>query len=233
MAGAPRDSLLFCPFCRECFEEKTHCPEHDLELVSFERLPKESGRDTPRDDERLAPYDPRFGRGIVAAGVLITLAGAFMPLVSRTMRDIHTTYDLSAIDMAVMRIAPNLWTVPLACVVLIAILLRRRTLASLRGTRLVAPIIGLMPAGSVAFTWFQVERGVAAALAHRGIEMAVQLEVGAYAIVIGSLVMAIGGVRLGVLRRGGTALPHGARPDAQGAGGAAGIVVDREHDDDI
>ena len=39
-AGAP---ILFCPFCRESFEGEAVCPEHDLELVPIDRLPRSRG----------------------------------------------------------------------------------------------------------------------------------------------------------------------------------------------
>ena len=47
-------AVLFCPFCRESFEGETHCPEHELALVPFDRLEGATNSSTqPRDDERL------------------------------------------------------------------------------------------------------------------------------------------------------------------------------------
>src|SRR5688500_7833988 len=137
---SPAGEVLFCPFCRDSFEGRETCPDHDIPLVSFEALPQRTGsRAIPRDDEVLAPYDPRFGRGIVAAGAVLTFAGFFAPLVSRR-GDLDVTYSAFAIAST---IAPNLWTVVFAGAMVIAALARRRTLASMRGARLAVLLVGL------------------------------------------------------------------------------------------
>ena len=43
--GGEARPLLFCPFCRECFEGEAQCPEHELALVRFEDLPREEDPD--------------------------------------------------------------------------------------------------------------------------------------------------------------------------------------------
>ncbi|HVZ36050.1 MAG TPA: hypothetical protein VG963_26665, partial [Polyangiaceae bacterium] len=64
--------VLFCPFCRECFEDSSTCPEHELRLVPFDQLtPDPEAREdegdaappTNAEEAHLAPFDPRFGRG--------------------------------------------------------------------------------------------------------------------------------------------------------------------------
>src|SRR4051812_41261443 len=75
-AGGMADAapILFCPFCRECFEGESRCPEHDLGLVPFDQLARTAedlAADIPREDEDVSVFDGRFGRGIVALGTAL------------------------------------------------------------------------------------------------------------------------------------------------------------------
>src|SRR3954447_13256416 len=69
------DQVLFCPFCRESFEGRSKCPEHDLALVGFDKLGPDpfEPENMPEvvDETPLATIDPAFGRGYVAAGALL------------------------------------------------------------------------------------------------------------------------------------------------------------------
>ena len=139
---AQRDegSILFCPFCRECFEGEARCPDHDLALVPFARLPE--ARRELADDEPLLPLDPRFGRGFVFLGAALMLAGFLGPL-ARTYYGDQEAWD-TGYRLAATR-AMNLWMVPMVAAALVAILHRRATLAQLRSVRLASPTRPVSP----------------------------------------------------------------------------------------
>ena len=198
MADDPR--ILFCPFCRECFEGEARCPEHDLALVPFEKLPRtaeDAAADLPRDDEELSAFDGRFGRAIVAAGALTILASFAMTFVDITVQGSATGF--SGFEAASGR-APNLWTVPFVGVVLVAILARRRSLAKMRGARLSVMLLGLAPLFAIGYSYLHVLEGAAAATTSAGAQaMQVSPGLGVFVAAFGSAVVALGARRLGLL----------------------------------
>ena len=73
--------ILFCPFCRECYEGERVCPVHELDLVEFQDLPRQAHEtDLPAWDEPVLPWDIRFGRGALALGALLLLVAFFLNL---------------------------------------------------------------------------------------------------------------------------------------------------------
>jgi hypothetical protein len=118
---------LFCPFCRDGFEDCTECPEHELTLVPIDELPREPGR-------LLGSVtffaDPRLGRGAVLLGATLVLAGFLVPLLE------------VAIDGA-----GNLWFTPGAAIALLWILWRRRSRGAMRAAR--AAVLGLAVGGAL------------------------------------------------------------------------------------
>lgn len=213
-AKSKKDAILFCPFCRECFEGETQCPDHELTLVPLEKLPPrpEDAKAAPKEDEHLAVFDLRYGRAIVAAGALIAIVSFFCPYLTRA-GDGHVI-TFSAAQLATT-VAPNLWTVPFAAVVLLGILARRRTLAQMRGARLVVVLMGLFPAISGGYTVLRSLRVAQDLIRERGVELEVSVEWGLWITVWATLVIVLGGVRLGVPPRK-ESLPHGATPDGSG-----------------
>jgi hypothetical protein len=191
--------LLFCPFCRECFEGPfeggvARCPEHDLALVEFDHLPKTAedlAAEIPRDDQDVSAFDGRFGRGLVAIG-----AGGFLVSFSMTFVDIvagGTVRGFSGFEAASGR-APNLWTVPFVAALLIAILSRRRSLARMRSARLSVLLLGFAPLFAIGYSYLHVLEGAAHASA-----MQVSPGAGVWAAAIATLFVAYGSRRLGVV----------------------------------
>ena len=198
--------ILFCPFCRECFEGPfeggsvagggPRCPEHDLALVAFDALPRNAediASETPRDDQEMSTFDGRFGRGIVVAGAL-----TFVISFALTFVDIGFAGDMhgfSGFEAASGR-APNLWTVPFVGVLLIAILSRRRSLAKMRSARLSVMLLGLAPLFAIGYSYFRVLEGAAAGFS-RAAEMNVSPGVGVWVTAIGTALVVYGSRRLG------------------------------------
>jgi hypothetical protein len=186
--------VLFCPFCRESFEGLRSCPEHDLSLVPFSRLPPDP-TETKRfsrvdEDQGLGPFEPRFGRALVALGALANLVALPLPLLR-----LPGARDYSTLFVAAAR--PALWTLGLVTFTLFFVLQRRRTLRALRGMRVLVPALACVSPATVLWELQHLRAGAAPWLT-RG----EPFEVGAalYVVVAAALLTAWGGARLGVQR---------------------------------
>ena len=188
--------LLFCPFCRECFEDTDRCPDHDLVLVPFEALPMPKRE---QDDDAPVPIlDPKRGRAELLAAALGLLAGFVAPLVS--VSALGRTQSFTALAAAAER-APNLWAIPVAGALFASLVARRRTPIQMRGARLAALMVALTPIVSIVYS---LRRMMTAASLEDGVTVSVQW--GAYVVVIASIVALVGSVRFGgALRAHGTA----------------------------
>lgn len=203
-------SVLFCPFCRESFEGETKCPEHELALVPFEQLPGALTRDEiPRDDEPLAIFDLRFGRGLVGAGALLAIVGFLCPIgvITAAAERLLITGPSIAVTHA-----PTLWVVPGIGVAAFVLLATRRTLARMRSIRLVVPLLAWGVPMSVWSALRKLDRwaelmsvGDVPAVAHYSWGLGV--------LGVATLLIMIGGLRLGVTPPP-RVLPHGAEPDS-------------------
>lgn len=145
---------LFCPFCRECFEDAEVCPEHELPLVPFDRLPSRAAPE-PGDDEAVAPHDLRFGRGWLLLASVLLLGGMAAPLVSSALGSRGIT--ASGYGLASDR-ALNLWVIPAVALTYVSVLLRRRTPRQMRGSRIAVPVLALLVAGSLGYTLLRIHR---------------------------------------------------------------------------
>lgn len=189
--------LLFCPFCRECFEGEKECPEHELALVPFEALPREEDPEAPpAHDEKVAPFDTRFGRGIVIAGIAISLVGFAMPVLE--VASGGQTRAFTGLEAAAQR-APNLWTIPFVAGMFAWILARRRTPLQMLGARLVGIVCALAPIMALAYTWVKVEEGARQFEERSGQAMEIAMLPGFWVIAVGAALLLIGSVRLGVI----------------------------------
>ena len=78
-------SVLFCPFCEESFEGLTHCPEHELELVGFDKLKSRLDEDVQREraseEKPIDALHPGYMRGPVALGAVTTFGCFFQPFI--------------------------------------------------------------------------------------------------------------------------------------------------------
>lgn len=190
--------ILFCPFCRECFEGETRCPEHELALVPFEKLPRTAedlAAEIPREDEDVSAFDGRFGRGFVAGGALLFLISFAMTFVDISVQGDATGF--SGFEAASER-APNLWTVPFVGALLVAILVRRRSLPKMRGARLSVLLLGLAPLFAIGYSYLRVLEGAAMLSASPGASaMNVTPGLGIFVAAAGTLVVAYGARKLG------------------------------------
>lgn len=203
------DRLLFCPFCRECYEGERECPVHELELVEFQDLPKQAHeRELPGWQEPVAPWEPRFGRAWMALGAAALLVGFFLPVVAATTE--AGTQSWTGFQVATGP-GKNLWTVPFAAALFLFFLYRRRTPLQMLGARLVGIVLAVMPVVSLAYSLVNVERAAERAAG----AMTVDWGVGVWVIGAGTLLSLIGSIRFGAMPGGTHGLPHGAEPDPE------------------
>lgn len=185
-----KHQVLFCPFCRERFEGRSSCPEHELRLLPLHQIRVEAEPDDdpddvcddddglPRDERPLALLDPRYGRGVVALGALLAGASLGLELV-RLHGEPLRTYELA-------RGLPSLWTVLLVSFCAIYVVVRRRTPRALRSLRVLVPLLGGALALTLTLAGLRLGRGLAQAPA-------------AYAIAVAALLLILGGARLGTV----------------------------------
>jgi hypothetical protein len=191
-----RSQVGFCPFCRESFEDAEFCPDHELELVPFDKLPRPRKR-KPRDDEVLPIHDPRFGRGLLALSAVLLLVAFALPFVT-----IHVGDELTVTGFEVAsRRVRSLWVVPALAAGFISILVRRRTPHSMRGVRVAVPTLSVLGMTSLAYTLFGLHRGASEMGRRLGVEGSVELGVGLIGTGLALVLAFIAGVRLGVVPR--------------------------------
>jgi hypothetical protein len=144
-------ALQACPFCRKLFTsgEASSCPECDVALVAMSQLPPsldaledeaEAGQLTLPEDQPLPPRYLGRGRGALVALAAAGLVGFFLPWVELSAPE-QVVY--SAFDLARGR-AGWLWGGATAWLVLIPLVLSRRTITRLRGVRIIAVMFALM-----------------------------------------------------------------------------------------
>ncbi|WP_053234795.1 hypothetical protein [Sandaracinus amylolyticus] len=202
--------LLFCPFCRECFEGERECPEHELALVPFDQLPRDpelEGSDLPSHDEPVSMFEPRFGRGLVMAGVALSAIGFALPLL--TITTATQTRTFSGFETATGP-APSVWTIPFVAAMFVWILARRRTPLEMLGARLVGVVFALAPLVSLVYTVLKVTKSAEEQSAQTGRLLEVGVEYGAGVLAIAALLLLAGSARLGVIPipRGGPSSPE-------------------------
>ena len=108
---SPMSTVLFCPFCRESHEGRTHCPDHDLELVAFSDLPERPSDRIFDPDQRLAPWEWRYGRGAMWLGALVLGISFFTD--SFELQTNEGSFRESAVELLLRGQVLGLWLVPL------------------------------------------------------------------------------------------------------------------------
>jgi hypothetical protein len=184
--------MRFCPFCREAFDDVTRCPSHDVELVTLRELGAMAALDVS-DDLDASVWSPRRGRGVLAAGAALTLLAFFCPF-GTLVGPVTVTNTL--LNLARGR-SLKLWIVPVAALALLLMLYRRRSGPALRGARLAALFVSVLPSAVVASTWVGA-RGAAAELAaesRRAIEF--HLGAGSWLVFVAAAICCWGSVMLG------------------------------------
>lgn len=188
--------VLFCPFCRESFEGRNTCPEHDLALVGFEKLGPDplEPENMPElmDETPLATVEPSFGRGYVAAGAFLNALALGCTFVKGSAAWPGVTTH------ALARTLPSLWTLGLVSFTLLFILQRRRTPRALRSVRVLVPILACISPITAAWAFHRLQDGVLVwATGERALDPVPGLAI--YLIALASCLIFYGGFRLGVL----------------------------------
>lgn len=191
--------VLFCPFCRESFEGKVTCPEHELALVGFERLGPDplDPENLPEmiDETPLGVVEPSFGRGIVAAAAFLNL-GAFL------CDFLRSPAEPRGIAMhALLNYVPSLWTPTLVSFTLLFTLYRRRTPRALRSVRVLVALLAPISPLTCWWAYRRIEQGVLMWPSGRQVIDA-EMGLAGFAVALASILMLVGAVRLGVLPRG-------------------------------
>jgi hypothetical protein len=195
-------SVLFCPFCEESFEGITHCPEHELELVAFDRLKSRLDEDVLRErashEERVDALNPGYMRGPIALGALTTCVGFFLPFIEFQFDGQVAT--ASAYSFALER-ALNLWTALGVGLAQLAVLSSRRTPTAMRSARLTVPLLSCVGIASIVYTAQRVFTHVDLLLA-AGSPGRARLLAGAFMMLAGLAFSGLAGLRFGVPGRG-------------------------------
>jgi len=185
--------MLFCPFCREAFDDVSRCPDHDVELVSLRELGQLAAASTP-DDEPLPLASPRCGRWQLALGALGTLV-AFLGPFGELRADVSVQNSL--LTLARGRNL-RLWIVPAAAFALLLMLYRRRTPRQLRGARLGAFFVSCLPSAVVLYTWYGAQEAAAALAERTGNAAAFYVGAGTIGVMASWALLTWGCLRLGV-----------------------------------
>jgi hypothetical protein len=188
--------MLFCPFCREAFDDVTRCPDHDVALVTLRELGQLAAA-VAADDSPLPLMSGRCGRWQIALGAIATLIAFGCPF-GELQGEISVQNSLLA--MARAR-ALRLWMVPAAAFALLLMLYRRRTPQQLRGARLAALFVSCLPTLVVGYTWYGAHRAALALADKTGSSVAFHLGFGSMLVFASAFMLVWGSVRLGLQRR--------------------------------
>jgi hypothetical protein len=184
--------VLFCPFCRESFEGQAACPEHELALVEWTALASHAA--PTNEDAALAWWSPAHGRGLLAAGALVTLL-AFCTL------SLASTSGALRMGGSMLKLAlfgaPKLWIIAVGAIAQLVILARRRTLRALRRARLALLVVALVPALAAAWAYSAAVTVARELVVREGAPISVAPDLGALAIAVGCVLMIAGALRLG------------------------------------
>jgi hypothetical protein len=185
--------MLFCPFCKEAFDDVTRCPSHDVELVSLRELGVVAAAGAP-DDAPLPVWSLQRGRGLLGFGALLTWVAFFFPLAS-LFGDLRVTNTMFTLARGR---ALRLWIVPMAAFALLLMLYRRRSGPAMRGARMAALFLSLLPSGVVIFTLFGTHEAAQrlAEQLHSNVQLHIGL--GAWLVGLASIPLVWGSAVLGV-----------------------------------
>ena len=153
-------ALRACPFCRKLYttSEGSTCPDCDVSLVAMSQLPPsldaledevEEGKITFPEDQPLPSTYMGSGRGALLAISVLGLIAFFLPWVELAAPE-SAVY--SAFDLARGR-AGFLWGGATAWLVMIPLVLTRRTINRMRGVRIVAAMFAAMTFTEALMLW--------------------------------------------------------------------------------
>jgi len=149
--------LLCCPFCRDLYTKDDgieRCPDCGVDLVPFyEVAPSAETRmeqealleQTPPEWRTLSYWDWRRGRGLLLLFAVLGLASYTLPWFSQSMPE---TRVLTGFQLARHHVG-WLWGGAVGWFILIPLVATRRSIAAMRGVRLIAAIFASMTAAEV------------------------------------------------------------------------------------
>jgi hypothetical protein len=141
-------NLVACPFCRQLFAqgEVTRCPECGVDVVASHKLPPsleaqalQAADPIPPEYERLPWMFLGRGRGLLLALAAAGIALLFAPWLHEHAPEIRV---LSGFEFA--RKLGWLWAAPVAWFIMFAVVLSRRTIYHMRGSRLAVILLAVM-----------------------------------------------------------------------------------------
>ena len=156
-AAGPLARLLACPFCRELYPsgESETCPECGVALKPMDELPPSleaqaeealHGEVTPPEERDLPKTYFGRGRGALLALSLLGLFFFFMPWVVMIQPE---TASISGFQLARGR-AGWLWGGAVAWFIMLPLVWTRRTVARMRGVRIICSLFAAMTLVEVA-----------------------------------------------------------------------------------
>jgi hypothetical protein len=186
--------MLFCPFCKEAYDDLDRCPHHDVALVSLRTLGQLSAARVP-DEQSLPWWSPQLGRGWLAAAALVTLVAFLCPF-GHLVGEVSVSNTLFTLARGR---ALRLWVVPMAALALLLMLFRRRTPAAMRGARLSALFVSILPSAAVLITWLGASRAADAMATSAGSQVEFRLGLGSGLVLMSGVLALVGSLRLGIL----------------------------------
>jgi hypothetical protein len=158
-------ALKACPFCRKLYTsgEGTTCPDCDVSLVAMSQLPPshdaledeaEPGQLTFPENQPLPTTYMGRGRGALLLLSALGLFAFFLPWVELTAPE---SVVYSAFDLARGR-AGFLWGGVTAWLVMMPLVITRRTIARMRGVRIVTVMFAAMTFTEVLMLWLMPPR---------------------------------------------------------------------------
>ena len=150
--------LVACPFCRELFEtnEAKHCPVCGIELSALAKLPlshdaaAEEAVPTLPEQEILPFTFWGRGRGPLALIALLGFICFFLPWINESVPSIES--------FSGFRLSRKLgwsWAPLVAWMVLLPLVLSRRSIFKMQGARAAAFLMSLFPAATVLMLYFK------------------------------------------------------------------------------
>jgi hypothetical protein len=187
--------ILFCPFCREAYEGPLRCPSCDVELVGLRELGELAAATAP-DDAPLSVWSPKRGRGALGFGALLTLIAFFCPFATLA-GELQVTNSLYTLARGR---SLRLWLVPLAAFALLLLLYRRRNGPSMRGARVAAIFLSLIPSAVVSFSLVGAHSAALRMAESYRADVSLQVGLGSWLVWLAALPLLWGSARLGVRR---------------------------------
>jgi hypothetical protein len=141
-------ALVACPFCRQLFGqgEARICPDCGIELRPLHELPPSLEAQAlapepplPAEQEQLSWAYLGRGRGPLLLTAATGIALAFAPWLHESAPEVRV---LSGVQFA--HELPWLWAAPVAWFIMLAVVLSRRTIYHMRGSRLAVMLLALM-----------------------------------------------------------------------------------------